>query len=469
LATSEQLFGSRYTALLHDFPAHLDAFVQRTEGLLGDARPLALRHTLLGYFLAFRNAADGEALLHRIRVGSVSDLKMRLGIPASGVGGYHPLRSCPECTQLDMHMTGRPLWHVEHQLPSVFVCRKHFRPLVQHWDKISPVHRRTWLLPSDTFSSQRLEVHVSSDKALEVLLRLAMFSAHASRLAPGKADGKQLANAYRTWAERAGGITRSGYMRHDRLIGSLRDTLELLRATLTRLGPASYSPNLEALLGSLVRARPKPAHPLKHLLIIASMFESWENLWNCLAASSDETACDKPNQGGNPNIRVGKAEEEAAFRRYVDQGLSVRAAALSAGVSVGTGIRWAKRAGIVYQSRAKVLIPAALSRLRSDLEDGRDRSEAATRAGVSKASVDRLLSIDHALRGRWQAARHEAARSRHRSAIENAARSSPDPRATAIRKANPAAWIWLYRHDKAWLEVALPALWNPSSSLGGSS
>jgi transposase len=466
IATSEQLFGSRHAALLHDFPAHLDALVHRTEGTLGEARALALRHTILGYFLAFRGPADAEAILHRIRVASFPALKMRLGIPASRVGGYHPLRSCSECTREDMSLIGRPLWHVEHQLPSVFVCRRHFRPLVQHRHRISPVHQRIWLLPTDTSSSERLETYVASDRALGALLRLAEFSSQAFLLEPGHAEGKRLTNAYRAWAVRAGGMTRFGYLRHHRLLDALRDTLELLRETLTRLGPASFSLNLDALLSSLARTRPKPAHPLKHLLIITSMFERWESFLDYLVPSADEAACNKPREDARANTRRDVADNKAAFLSYVDQRLSIRAAALSAGVSVATGVRWAKRSGIVFPSRAKLLSPAVLSRLKRDLGAGQERRRAAERAGVSKATVDRLLSTDHALRDRWQAARHETARSRSRLAILNAVRRSPQLRTSEIRKANPAAWTWLYRHDKLWLEAALPALWTGPNSRG---
>lgn len=61
LVTSRRLFGSNYSGLLHDFPARLGELARRTEGRVGAPRELALKHTLLGYFLPFTGAASGEA------------------------------------------------------------------------------------------------------------------------------------------------------------------------------------------------------------------------------------------------------------------------------------------------------------------------------------------------------------------------------------------------------------------------
>jgi hypothetical protein len=79
---------------------------------------LAIKHTLLGYFLPFCDAGVAETHLARVSAGSVPDIKMRLGIPASGIGGYHPLRCCKECIEADLRDIGRPTWRICHQAPS---------------------------------------------------------------------------------------------------------------------------------------------------------------------------------------------------------------------------------------------------------------------------------------------------------------------------------------------------------------
>lgn len=177
ISTSRRLFGSNYSGLLHDFPARLGELARRTEGRIGSPRELALKHTLLGYFLPFIGAASGEAILLAVETGAVPDLKMRLGIPASGIGGYHPMRWCAECVRRDRQVIGWSIWYVDHQSPSTLVCTEHYRPLMQTWHTISPVHRREWLVPEGSRSEPRYEIRVRDDKTLAILLRLATLSA----------------------------------------------------------------------------------------------------------------------------------------------------------------------------------------------------------------------------------------------------------------------------------------------------
>ena len=143
LATGECLFGASHAGLMHDFPSHLGTLVERTGGQIGTARALALQHTLLGYFLPFLASVRAESLLMGVTVGAIPGLKARLGILASGIGGYHPLRCFSECIKEDQEKIGWPLWHLEHQLPSVLVCCKHVRPLIQYRHHITPVHPYT--------------------------------------------------------------------------------------------------------------------------------------------------------------------------------------------------------------------------------------------------------------------------------------------------------------------------------------
>ena len=95
--TSRQLFGAPYAGLLHDLPSHLDALAERTSNLMGSVRLLALRRTLLGYFLATATEDVAQRTLRLTHAGAATHLNMLLGIPASRVGGFHPLKACPLC------------------------------------------------------------------------------------------------------------------------------------------------------------------------------------------------------------------------------------------------------------------------------------------------------------------------------------------------------------------------------------
>lgn len=78
--TSSQPFGTPYAALCHDFPAHLQVLTQRTGGQLGPPRELALRHTLLGYFLSITDHEVADRTLRLVTDGAVPSLEDALSI-----------------------------------------------------------------------------------------------------------------------------------------------------------------------------------------------------------------------------------------------------------------------------------------------------------------------------------------------------------------------------------------------------
>lgn len=146
LDTSRILFGNRYAGLLHDFPAHQENLIEST-GLESTPMDLTLRHTLLGYFLPFKPQALSTFLLNKVTTGTYPQLKYKPGIPASRLGGYHPLKACPVCQDEQRNTAGRAFWQIEHQFPSSLICVKHRVPLQKIELSQSPVHLRTWMYP----------------------------------------------------------------------------------------------------------------------------------------------------------------------------------------------------------------------------------------------------------------------------------------------------------------------------------
>ena len=462
LVTSRRLFGSSYSGLLHDFPARLGELARRTEGRVGAPRELALKHTLLGYFLPFIGAASGEAILAAVEAGAVPDLKMRLGIPASGIGGYHPLRWCPDCVRRDRHDIGWPIWRLDHQAPSTLVCSEHQRPLIQIWHTISPVHRREWLVPEGTSSEPRHEIKVRDDKTLAILLRLARLSADVFDLEPGWLDPSATSRVYRAWAANHGAVTSGGSVRLAAVQGQLQPSLSLLNQAFEDLGPASCTLSLPGILSSVMRSTPRPAHPTKHLVLMALMFEREEGLSEITSAilSAEKTEeCQQTVPAEHGQCRELDAVR-ALFLELVGAGQSVRSAAIEVGVSATTGVRWAVQAGVSFTARAKSLKGDILAGVVAALSKGVDRVDVSRDFCVSVTSVNRLLSTNHALRDKWVAARHEHARRSHRAAIQAAYAQNPQCTQREVRARNGASWTWLYRHDRKWLIAAAPCLWD---------
>lgn len=465
--TSKRLFGSPSAALLHDFPARLLALEMRTEGLIGSAVELAKRHSLLGFFLPFIEPEAALRYLDRVTAGSLPDIKMRLGIPASGVGGYHPLRCCKECVALDLSEVGRSTWRTYQQAPSTLVCAEHWRPLVQTWNRSSPAHRREWIAPDPSLSEGRHETVGTSDRTMEVLVRMASASRAVFDLPPGSLAPRSIGALHRCWASLHGALTAAGSIRHRTVLDQIEPEFRHIATAFAGLGPVACELDAAAIIGSVAREAPKPTHPAKHLAVLAAMFPDAEELIRELAlvGASAETddALTKSDVEMLPEAIHDNDITQQDFLAAVAAGASIRAAAQATGVSTTTGVRWARQNGIEFTARPKSINIAVLGQLRAELANGEDRSTVAQRHGISLTSVHRLLSTEHGLLELWRGARHETARRKHRQTLGDVVAANPAQSAKQIRTAAPASWAWLYRHDRSWLTDAMPSLWTAGS------
>lgn len=96
--TTLALFGHRRSGCQHDFPSRLDAFVERTDGVHGDAAQLARERTLLGFYAPFLAASVVDGAIASMRSQSVAHLKHRLGILTSRFRANHPLMAWLQIT-----------------------------------------------------------------------------------------------------------------------------------------------------------------------------------------------------------------------------------------------------------------------------------------------------------------------------------------------------------------------------------
>jgi len=197
LDTSRLLFGVPYAALLHDFPSHLTALTCRMEGHLGTAVDIALHHTVLGYYLPLISKTSAHQILEAVQAGSISHLKMSLGIPASRVGACHPLKGCVECFDEDRRRYGSPFRRVHHQYPSSIVCTRHHSPLAAVHVTPTPVHHRNWLLPGQQDDRAWLKMTVTNTGHIGRLAKLAEFSEFFAQIPPGALDPPVLSETYR--------------------------------------------------------------------------------------------------------------------------------------------------------------------------------------------------------------------------------------------------------------------------------
>lgn len=457
VATSRCLFGSPSAALMHDFPSFLGLFTERTEKKFGEARAVALRHTLLGYFLPHAPASLAEHLLQRVVMGSIPDLKMKLGIPASRIGGRHPLKGCPACFEEDEGSHGFAYWHVAEQLPSVMVCRKHRRPLQIAWDPVTPVHRREWLLPKRGLKRDWIEVPVTTDEQMERLLSVATLSVHFAAMEPGTLDPMVLAKTYQLALRGRGLATEKGSLRIAALVRATRSHYRGIEDVPGFEALRAITADWPGLAGALARRRPKPGHPLKHILLLSMLFDTWAEFRETYseALAGTEEPIHSPAVDSSALLRD-------AFRQNVIDGDSIRAASAKADICTTTGVKWANQLGLAFTARTKSFTAAQKRKARRKLLAGSDVDDVATEFGVSRITINRLLGSDPNLQEAWRFARFVTTRTQVRKRFQALLATHPNLPVKALRSIPGNGYMWLYRHDRPWLLDHLPALWQPS-------
>lgn len=457
LQTSRQLFGSPYSALLHDFPSRLIQLGERTDSLLGSSRTLALRHTLLGYFLPWIGKEPGQEIINSIETGSAPHLKMQLGITASRVGGLHPLKGCLECFNEDEEQFGRAYWHLSQQCPSTMVCIKHRSPLHVVRHEKTPVHRRGWILPRSGLPKDWAPVDIASTNQLEILIRLAQFSAQAIQSSPASFTPERLAITYQLALEAKGILTKGGSLRGpqlDALVQATYDGLQGLRgfsALRTISGPA---PNVAA---SLSRKRPRKGHPFKHLLVITMLFDRWED-FVCSYGEAEKAIDSRTRIEPAGDSLANQSDRDSFLRLMKEQGLSATAASQRIGVTTTTGVTWAKAHGLTVSSRPKNLNAHLLEQVRSLLATGTSKQEIRQTTGISEPSLNRLIASEPEVAQAWRCARFRATRDLHRKNFLALLQTHKGVPIKVVRQLPENGYAWLYRNDKPWLKESLPIL-----------
>lgn len=188
--------------------------------------------------------------------------------------------------------------------------------------------------------------------------------------------------------------------------------------------------------------------------------------WSAFAKeySQHGVAVSKPEPDGPAAIDEGGAAL-AEFRRLVQQdGCSVTAAATQLGFSVSTGVRWAKLLGIQFTSRAKHITPELLESSRSLLRHGREKEDVCRATGISKESLNRLISSEPAVAEQWRRAREDQARVENRARFAKAVADHRGWTLKQIRALPSNGYMWLYRNDRSWLLEHLPSMWATTRS-----
>jgi len=409
----------------------------------------------LPYFFPFRSPEDAQNSLAAVNSGAVAGMKARLGVLASRFGAAHPLKACRQCIEEDTRTFHTSYWHREHQWPGALACVKHGCLLHIALGKVNAEGRFHWYLPDDLCLAPLLTCSLTSEQH-QFLTSLSGFASGLGSLPAGfHFDQESVSRAYQQRLAEMNLSKSTTSIRLAEFDSYLLSTLGWLGAArgLQCLGGETTA--LSTQFARLIRGTRGVAHPLRHVLLAAALFNSWEAfLHGYRLAVMQEHALSTFELNGNCAAEPTGTDRDrrGALLQAVAGGASASAAARAVGVAVGTAMSWLAASGQQVARRPKSLTEDRVRRATLRLRQGADKSRVAASVGMSIETITRLMRTTPGLQVAWRIARMERQRRVARAVWTRTATRLGDPSPKQLRAMQPAIFAWLYRNDKAWLQ-----------------
>jgi hypothetical protein len=405
-------------------------------------------HTILPCFRPFMNPAPYTRIADSMAMGTATNTKITLGLLASRVGAEDVPRFCPVCAGADCETIGIATWYRAHQFPGVLVCPYHGVPLVA-FDCLAQRLKRTQLfLPAAAtkWNSQKSVANVD-DVALEKLAIVSRLIAQLFLLRGVPVEPLDWRNHYLAHLVDRNLATASMRVRQRALQSALLGFWGSMRNFPPFDGIFARCAGDDSWLTSLYR-RPRAAHhPLLHVLLIGFLAESVESfLWTDIPPPAVTSAPDKP----------ASTATECKITALAAEGRSMRQVAKELGLSVNVALVKAEKIGIGFTRRSKKLDVAVRSRVRHALAAGDAIANIVSTTGLSVSTVNRILGADCGLQTQRTATMREQRQAQARDKLRAVLVASPSAGFKALQTTLGADFIWLYRHDRAWLRAQLP-------------
>lgn len=458
--TTLELFGHHRIGCAHDMPARIDELVRRTNGRLGNAETLIRQRTVLAAYLPLLDQRTAAQAIGALRSDSIGPLKTQLGLLASGFGADHPLRACPACMEDDREVYGVAYWHMPHQWPGVWFCTRHQRPLLRFRLKSNGVERFLWHTPEEAELAPVADLTSHDGLTPELESLLAGLSHGINTLSHGvpgdRLNRLKVANTFKLKLLEKGFMSTTGRLRNIDAGEAFSCFLSPL-ASFTPLMSLSSTPTqalsrIQHMIGYEGR---QPRHPVTHVATALWLFGSWEHFIQAYKRSDDasgagfaQTRSIRRRQGNPYSAQL----REQLLQLVTQAKLSPTAAAQQIGVDTQTAVMWTTQAGLDVKTRSKKLTSAMINNVIACLERAEPKRDIAEQNGLSMATVTRLLLSDSDLALRWHDQIRNRLKNDHRSHWLEAVAATPAAGIKEIRQKAPAAYAWLYRNDRSWLE-----------------
>ena len=455
--TSRILFGDSVEGFRHDLPARLDHFAQVTQDHLGSAVEVIRDRTQYTLHTPFLDEKARKAVIEAMLGHDRATVSRHLGLSRSGLATAEPLKACLVCLEEDRTAGRIGWWRMEHQWPTTYVCLEHrCRLNIQAMD-LSKKLPHDWHLPAEFRAEQWAVAPTLGQQQVERLTHIARWVREFLKRQEIVLDGTLLRHVYLLQAKAHGWLAMDGSLRFAMLRDAFVETHKGLEAQQRWQFLGNVATVNGGILGALLRAYPGRRHPLKHVLLMAFLFEHPEEFYELYQRCRNIADV----EGGRGLERQLMDKQVRLIEMVTVEGKSVNASCRELEIPTTQGLKVLKKEGVIYRQRPRVApeIKIALDEL---LHAGVCQDEIVKRLRIRKAFIKDYLAGRSALRTVWEQAIAVERTAHYRAHFLQVLENNPSVPLKRIRRISGNGFEWLYRNDREWLAENLPGIWRRS-------
>lgn len=172
--TYRDLFDQNLRQLNINLPSNINKLLCQVSNKDITLNDLIENHTLLPFFYAFKNK-KGEIAKEYMNNGNIGEITRLNGFNKGKMKVNIAFKHCSDCIKEDKELYGETYWHRVHQLPAVYFCPTHKKPLIQVKKQKMDTEDKNFILANqesifDKSNSMLLE---QEDKLVELMYRYA--------------------------------------------------------------------------------------------------------------------------------------------------------------------------------------------------------------------------------------------------------------------------------------------------------
>lgn len=420
------------------------------------------RHTLYPLYAPFLPPERVLLVSNSMRSHFYGDIHTRVGIMAGAIPTNPHFRFCPVCLREELEKYGEPYWHRLHQIPGVEICPVHCVLLQNSMIKISGDNRHEFYAADQDNCIIKPTIVDYSESTFEKLLLLAEDAQILLESIIKPKTGEWYRKQYQAFLIDEKLATASGRVYQKELLRKFNDFygIEFLSAVHSKIDRENNW------LSEIVRKHRKVFHPIRHLLLMRFLGQTVDSFFSGDSFSDPF--------GNGPWVCFNGASKH--YLKKVIKSVSISYSHDSKKL-IGT---FSCPCGFVY-STSDSSVPYGnklrFGKIKSfgktwerKLEEMLVIDKKSFRKTAKFLQVDTNTIINHAKRlnlipvneksGNETAIRSSedpvCKRDIKREMWLDLRKNNPNADKTTLRGKKPRLYIWLYRHDRKWLNRNSP-------------